>query len=214
VLKVVIVVAAVCAALPLGLRSQTAGVSARDALVDRLLFGAADPIDPKAYSLDVRIELESYLRRYKAYRSKRPRPAKLASEQGIVYTAWVEYERRLAAVSLDPKAPALAKEYVDRLRPCYEWEGAHECPEHEAVFAADYQTANPGGPFSEYLPLLVAHRWLCSAEAYAYEKQAENAARSRRAYEAMISTALQSKDLLIHLAAEWLAERNSCLRRP
>jgi hypothetical protein len=211
---VIVVAAAACAAILPILWSQTAGVSTRDALIDRLLFSAAHPIDPKAYSPDVRIELERYLQRYAAYRSKRPRPVKLASEQGMVYTAWVAYERRLAAVSPDPRAPALAKEYVDRLRPCYEWEGFHGCPEREAIFATDYQTANPGGPFREYLPLLAAHRWLCAAEAYDYEKQPENAIRSRRAYETMVSTARQSKTLLIRLAAERLAERNRCLPQP
>jgi hypothetical protein len=189
-------------------------VSARDALLDLLLFEAVRPIDPKAYSPDVRLELEGYLQRYGAYRSKRPRPMKLASEQGMVYTASVAYERRLAAVSPDPRAPALAKEYVDRLRPCYEWEGFHGCPEREAIFATDYQTANPGGPFREYLPLLAAHRWLCAAEAYDYEKRPENAVQSRRAYETMVSTARQSKTLLIRLAAERLAERNRCLPQP
>jgi len=132
----------------------------------------------------------------------------------MVYTAWVGYERKLAAVSGDPKAPALAAAYVDRLRPCYEWEGFHDCPEREAIFAADYQTANPGGPFSDYLPLLAAHLWLCAAEAYEYEKQPEGAARSRRAYETMVSTARQSKTLLIRLAAERLAERSSCFSQP
>src|ERR1035437_799095 len=113
-----------------------------------------------------------------------------------------------------PKAPALPPADVDRLRPCYEWEGFHDCPEREAIFAADYQTANPGGPFSDYLRLLAAHRWLCAAEAYEYEKQPEGAAWSRRAYETMVSTARQSKTLLIRLAAERLAERSSCFSQP
>jgi len=209
-LKGVIVAAAACAAIPLILWSQTAGVSARDALVDRLLFEATHPIDLNAYSPDVRIELQRYLQRYAAYHSERPRPMKLASEQGMVYSAWVAYERRLAAASPDPRAPTAAKGYVDRLRPCYEWEEFHDCPEREAIFATQYQTANPDGPFKEYLPLLAAHLWLCAAEAYEYENKPEDAAHSRRAYETMVSTARQSKSLLIRLAAERLAERNSC----
>ena len=68
-LKGVIVAAAACAAIPLILWSQTAGVSARDALVDRLLFEATHPIDLNAYSPDVRIELQRYLQRYAAYHS-------------------------------------------------------------------------------------------------------------------------------------------------
>jgi hypothetical protein len=129
----------------------------------------------------------------------------------MLYSSVVRYEGKLVAVSGDPRAPALAAAYVDSLRPCYEWEGYHECPEQEAKFAAEYQTAHPGGPFSEYLPLLEAHRWLCTVEAYEYEKQPEGAARSRRAYEQTISKARQSKSLLVRLAAERLVERNHCL---
>jgi hypothetical protein len=193
--------------------SQAISATARDEIVGLLVLSADLPIDLKAYPPDASAELQRYLQRYKAYRSKRVRSMKSGLD-AMVYTAWVGYERKLAAVSGDPKAPALAAAYVDRLRPCYEWEGFHDRPEREAIFAADYQTANPGGPFSDYLPLLAAHRWLCAAEAYEYEKQPEGAARSRRAYETMVSTARQSKTLLIRLAAERLAERSSCFSQP
>ena len=208
-----VLVAAGLAAVPPGLWSQAISATARDEIVDLLVLSADLPIDLKAYPPDARAELQRYLQRYMAYGSKRVRPRKSGLD-AMVYTAWVGYERKLAAVSGDPKAPALAAAYVDRLRPCYEWEGFHDCPEREAIFAADYQTANPGGPFSDYLPLLAAHLWLCAAEAYEYEKQPEGAARSRRAYETMVSTARQSKTLLIRLAAERLAERNSCFSQP
>jgi len=46
----------------------------------------------------------------------------------MIRTSQVNYERRLAAVSDDPRAPQLAVTYVDSLRPCYEWEGYHDCP--------------------------------------------------------------------------------------
>jgi hypothetical protein len=208
-----VLVAAGLAAVPPGLWSQAISATARDEIVGLLVLSADLPIDLKAYPPDASAELQRYLQRYKAYRSKRVRSMKSGLD-AMVYTAWVGYERKLAAVSGDPKAPALAAAYVDRLRPCYEWEGFHDCPEREAIFAADYQTANPGGPFSDYLPLLAAHLWLCAAEAYEYEKQPEGAARSRRAYETMVSTARQSKTLLIRLAAERLAERSSCFSQP
>ena len=208
-----VLVAAGLAAVPPGLWSQAISATARDEIVGLLVLSADLPIDLKAYPPDASAELQRYLQRYKAYRSKRVRSMKSGLD-AMVYTAWVGYQRKLAAVSGDPKAPALAAAYVDRLRPCYEWEGFHDCPEREAIFAADYQTANPGGPFSDYLPLLAAHRWLCAAEAYEYEKQPEGAARSRRAYETMVSTARQSKTLLIRLAAERLAERSSCFSQP
>lgn len=208
-----VLVAAGLAAVPPGLWSQAISATARDEIVDLLVLSADLPIDLKAYPPDASAELQRYLQRYKAYRSKRVRSMKSGLD-ATVYTAWVGYEGKLAAVSGDAKAPALAAAYVDRLRPCYEWEGFHDCPEREAIFAADYQAANPGGPFSDYLPLLAAHRWLCAAEAYEYEKQPAGAARSRRAYETMVSTARQSKTLLIRLAAERLAERNSCFSQP
>jgi hypothetical protein len=202
-----------CLTIPHVLRPQTVDASARDALLNLLLFPASPEIDLKVYSPYVRIELQSYLRRHKAYRSKRSSPAKPRSVERMVYEAWIAYERKLAAVSADPEAPVLAEAYVDRLRPCYEWEGFHDCPESEAKFAAAYQQAYPDGPFSDYLPLLGAHRWLCAAEGYEYEKQPEGAARSRKAYEQTISTARQSGALMIRVAAERLAERDSCFPR-
>jgi hypothetical protein len=125
----------------------------------------------------------------------------------MVYTVQVRYEAKLAAVADSPRAPDLALAYVERLRPCYEWEGYHDCPEREAIFARDYQATHPDGPFREYLPLLEAHRWLCAAEGYDYEKQPEEAARSRREFDRSITAAKRSKSLMVRLAAERLAER-------
>jgi len=73
-----------------------------------------------------------------------------------------------------------------------------------------YQAANPNGPFSNYLSLLTAHRWICAAEAYDYEGKAEDAERSRQVYEQKLSIARQSKVLLIRTAAERLAVRGRC----
>lgn len=33
------------------------------------------------------------------------------------------------------------------------------------LIAAEYRAAHPDGPFSQFLPLLEAHRWLCAASA-------------------------------------------------
>jgi hypothetical protein len=207
-----VIVAAGLTVWAVGLSAQAPGARARDALVDMLVWGADLPLDLSAYSPKVKAELERHLLRYKGYRSERRRPVKAGALE-MVYTAWVRYERKLVAVSGDPRAPALAAAYVESLRPCYEWEGFHGCPEREATFAAEYQTAHPGRPFSECLPLLAAHRWLCAAEAYEYEKRPEDAARSRRAYEQTIPIARQSKALLVRLAAEGLAERGRCFVR-
>ena len=149
-----------------------------DALLDVLVWGIHMSIDPAAYPPALRTEVESHLRRAKGYVSKRAVPP--FPEGDMIQSAQVNYERRLVAVSDDPRAPQLAVAYVDGLRPCYEWEGFHHCPEREAEFADEYQAANPDGPFSAYLPLLAAHRWLCTAEAYNYEQAPEDAERSRR----------------------------------
>src|SRR5262249_49445037 len=132
----------------------------------------------------------------------------------MVYTAQINYERKLAAVSDDPGAPDMARAYVASLRPCYEWEGFHDCPEREARFADDYSATHPNSPFSPYLPLLAAHRWLCAAEAYDYEQKPAEAERSRRAYEARLEVALRTDDLLLRTAAQRLAARRRCLANP
>jgi hypothetical protein len=116
----------------------------------------------------------------------------------------------LVAVTDDAAAASLAAAYVDGLQLCYEWGAYHNCPEAEAVFADQYQTAHPRGLFSQYLPLLSAHRWLCAAEAYEYEKRPSDAARSRGAYEERVKTARSSSVLLIRTAADRLAARGRC----
>jgi hypothetical protein len=179
-----------------------------DAILDVLVWGLHMPIDPALYSGELRTEVQQYLRRAAAYQPKRAVP--FARDMHMVYAAQVGYETRLLAISDDPGAPALAQEYVTRLRPCYEWEGFHDCPEREARFADAYQAANPNGPFSNYLPLLAAHRWLCTAEAYDYDGTPEDVRRSRELYEQRLSVARQSTVLLIRTAAERLAARGRC----
>jgi hypothetical protein len=188
--------------------AQTAK-SPDDALLDVLVWGVHQSIDLKAYPPQVGAELEKVVQQSQTYRSQRREPLN-SPELKMVHAALVRYERMLVAVAADANAQAIAFEYVDRLRPCYEWEGYHDCPEREAVFAAKYSAANPRGPFNEYLPLLAAHRWLCAAEAYDYEKRPRDAARSRRAYEEAISVARGSSALLIRAAAEALQRRGQC----
>jgi hypothetical protein len=190
--------------------AQVPGENPKAALVDALVWGTDQTIDANAYTLEVKTEVQRMLRRSEAYRSKRQRPANSSGLSTLVYGAQVRYERRLVATTDAPEAETLALAYVDRLRPCYEWEGYHDCPEREATFAVEYQAAHPNGPFSEYLPLLAAHRWLCTAEAYEYEKRPEDAARSRRAYEQAMSTARQSTTLLVRTAGEELTVRGRC----
>jgi hypothetical protein len=132
----------------------------------------------------------------------------------MVHDALIAYERRLVAWTDDKGARTLAAAYVDRLRPCYEWEGYHDCPEREAQFAEQYLSEHPTSPFREYLPLLAAHRWLCTAEAHDYEKRPQDATRARAAYERDLATARQSSSLLIRTAASALQERGRCFSKP
>ena len=195
---------AVAAALP---QSRP---SANDAFVDALVFAPRAPIDATSLSPEMQARLDEHRRRFNAYTSRRPRSANSSELQ---FLAEVQYERRLVAVTDSPLAADLAQAYVDALRPCYEWEGFHDCPEQEAVFANEYRRTHPGGPFDDYLPLLAAHRWLCAAEGYEYEKRPDGAARSRQEYEKAIATARQSADLLIRAAADALAARGRCFSR-
>jgi hypothetical protein len=192
---------------PVSLFAQTTAHPS-DVLLDVLVFGTHIRSDPTAYRTDLRAELERYLRRSQAYQSSRPTPSD--PEMRMVHIARTSYERRLAAVSADSSAPSLARAYVESLRPCYEWEGYHDCPQREASFADAYLAAHPNSPFRDYLPLLAAHRWLCAAEGFDYEKQPADAAQSRRAYERRVVVARQSKDLLIRTAANRLEERGRC----
>src|SRR6185436_7927252 len=120
------------------------------------------------YPADLRAQIEQHRKRWMAYKSPRPQPTE-RSERTMGIPVLVRYERRLVAVSSSPEAPALAFAYVNTVKLCYEWEGGSECPKREAQFAAEYQSAHPGGPFSAYLPLLEAHRWLCTAEGFERE---------------------------------------------
>ena len=184
----------------------TAGYS----LLDILVWGADMKVDVSGYPPVVRAQIEQLRQRSETYRSKR---GKLTgpSELTMVYETQVRYERRLIAVSTSPGADPLAVAYVNDLRPCYEWEGFHDCPEREAAFAAKYQASHPTGPFSQYLPLLEANRWLCAAEAYEFEKAPAEAERTRRAYEQALSVASQSASLLIRTAALEQKTRARCL---
>src|SRR2546427_2696579 len=196
-----------CFALSTTLFAQSAS-DPSDAILNVLVWGTHMPIDSATYSGVLRRDVEAYLRRASSYLPTRPVPSALDLQ--MVYFAWVNYERRLAAVSEDPSASKLAAEYVDGLRPCYEWEGFSDCPEREALFADEYRAAHPVGPFSAYLPLLSAHRWLCAAEAFDYEQRPVDSARSRRLYQERVAVGVRSRVLLIRTASERLSSRGQC----
>lgn len=195
--------------LALRYHDQPPGRDPADTLLDALVFGMHTRLDPGAYAAPLRAAVHALLDRAERYRPVSP--PERSGEMTMVRSARISYEQRLAAISDHVRAPQLARDYVEKLRPCYEWEGGAECPEREAQFADASREAHPDGPFAHYLPLLAAHRWLCAAEGYDYEKRQEAAAESRRRSAERLKMALRSEDLLIRTAAERLAARGTCL---
>ena len=180
----------------------------RDVL-DVIVFYANPPSAVERYPSDVRDELRRYLQRLRDYRP-RPRPPRVGSEMAMVYAAREGYEGKLVAAAGMPGAERLAQEYVDDLRPCYEWEAYHDCPEREAIFAERYLLDHPATAFADFLRLLAAHRWLCTAEAYEREQQPASAARARRDYQKAVERAVHSKSPLMRVAADELKLNDRC----
>jgi hypothetical protein len=176
-----------------------------------VFYAYADgPRDIARYPLQVRQELQRFRERAREYRP-RSRPSRLGLEMGMVYAAREGYEAKLVAAAAVAGAPRLAQQYVDALRPCYEWEGFHDCPEREAVFAEQYLRERPDTPFRELLRVLAAHRWLCTAEGYEYEQKPTEARRARRAYdEALKIATAESRSALMATAASELKTSGRC----
>jgi len=184
--------------------------NANDALVDLLVWHPYVRINPEAYSPGLKAEIEVHLSRAMRYVTKRLTSSK--GEERLMTAAEVNYARLLVATSdgsVDSTAMA-AENYASALEPCADWKGLHNCPEKQAAFAVDYQRSHPDEAFSMYLPLLAAHRWLCTAEAYAHEMRPADAERSQRQYEQSLFNARRSKSLLIRAAADRLAARGRC----
>ena len=179
-------------------------------VLDVVVFYGEAPRDVERYSLPVRQELQRFLERARAYRP-RSRPSRLGSEMRMVFAAREGYEAKLVASAAVAGAPRLAQQYVDALRPCYEWEGFHDCPEREALFAEQHLRDRPDTPFRDLLRVLAAHRWLCAAEAYQYEQKPAEALRARRAYEAALKVArTDSPSALMTTAATELQASGRC----
>jgi hypothetical protein len=187
--------------------AQSTAQPKRDALVDVLVWGAPGDA-PAGLDSALASAVADYRRRSEAYQPAELPPSN--PEMEMVYNARVSYERRLFAIGTGANLTSLARQYVADLWPCYEWEGSHECPEREALFADSYQHDHPRGPFSRYLPLLSAHRWLCAAEAYKYERAPEGEHASQRNYDDRLKLALASRTPLIRAAAESLKSRGTC----
>jgi len=191
---------------------RVGGHQGRSSILDLLVWGAQMNVDLSDYPPDVRADAEAVIARSKAYQSKRAQPTESDGLSRMVHQARVTYERRLVAMARTPGAEAAALAYVTDLAPCYEWEGYSDCPAREASFASEYQRTQPGAPFSDLLPLLEAHRWLCAAEGFDYEKNAEGAASARARSGASLKAAAASGDRLVRIGAAELEARATCIR--
>jgi len=182
---------------------------ANRSILDAIVFYADPPSDVAQFPRDVREDLERYRQRLRDYRP-RPRPSQLGSEMTMVYAAREGYERKLVAASTKSGVEEQAQKYVDDLRPCYEWEGFHDCPEREAVFAQRYLIDHPDTAFAAFLRVLAAHRWLCAAEAYEYEQQPGSAAHARHEYQRALAIAVKAESPLMRVAADELKSSGRC----
>jgi hypothetical protein len=189
-----------------------------EAVLKRVVFGCQIEIaGPTAErDRDVTARLRGVEERCQAFLARTP-PPRTDTDMGLAANARWMYAQRLFAVAAGDAATEAA-EYATALRPCYEWEGFHDCPEREAVFADRYLAAHPSSAFAAYLPLLAAHRWLCAAEGYEREmrsdvpasKQGVGLTRARLSFVQRLEAAGRSRAPLIRCAAATLIERGAC----
>ncbi len=188
----------------------TSKQTAQRGVLDVIVFYADAPRDVERYPLQVRRELQRFLARARAYRRGHGRPG---SDRKC---RWCMRPAKVAKPSwwrqLPPQARLVSRsKYVDALRPCYEWEGFHDCPEREALFAEQHLRDRPDSPFRELLRVLAAHRWLCAAEGYEYEQKPTEALRAMRAYEEALKAATgDSRSALMTTAANELKASGRC----
>jgi hypothetical protein len=57
---------------------------------------------------------------------------------------------------------------------------------------------------------LIAHRWVCAAEAYEFEEQPQEAAWARRSAASSLAAALEAQSLLVRTAAQEQQARGRC----
>lgn len=204
----IVTLLALCVAVAGNLGLGQAGRANRDVL-DAIVFYADPPSEVAQFPPDSREDLKRYFQRLRAYRP-RPRPPQLGSEMAMVYGAREAYEGKLVAASTASGVEQLAQEYVDTLRPCYEWEGFHDCPEREALFAQRYLSDHPDTPFADLLRVLAAHRWLCVAEAYEYQRQPGSAEHARHEHQRALAIALKVESPLMRGATDELKSSGRC----
>lgn len=146
-------------------------------------------------------------------------PSSHSSEMSMAWGKRRHYERMFAAVALpyyatDQDELVLAEEvadFVEGMRPCYEWEGFSDCPLREAEFAEFWIRHHPHSSFAAFLPLFAGNRFLCAAEGFDHEKESAKAVDARRRATGYLTQAAGGKDPLFKLVASQMLADPKCL---
>jgi hypothetical protein len=192
---------------PVTTLAQTLTAGQRDAVVDLVLGGAHDDIDPSMYPPPLGSEIKQYLARSRAYRSTRRSASNRDGVAKMAHGTNINLERRLAA-ALRTRARRNSRWNTwTRYDPATNGK-AFRIALKERRCSRINTSAHPDGPFREVLPLLAAHLWLCTAE-FAH-RDVDYARRAKDADEDDIAVAVKSSSLIIRTAAEGLQARGRC----
>lgn len=192
------------------------------ALRDALVFGVFDApnveaiTDPAAAARWVEVQ-----RRAERSMSRLRPPPEPSGTMSMVWGKRQQYERLFnatAAVRGNRSDDNLwvaeeVADFVEGMRPCYEWEGSSACPHREAEFAELWLRHHPQSSFAAFLPLFAGNRFLCAAEGFDYEKEPARATDARKRGIGYLTQAAAGKDPLFKLAATQMLANPRCLVR-
>lgn len=195
----------------------------RHSVRDALLFGGFDYRNYEAIPDPAAAARWQEVRRRAERALSRLRPP--PEHSGLFHMVWGKrqhYERLLYAVGVpggNTKDAELwvaeeAADFVEGMRPCYEWEGSSECPYREADFAEYWLRHFPQGHFAEFLPLFAGNRWLCTADGHEFNKDSVKAAEARKRGMAHLTRAAAVSDPLFALVAKQMIAAPGCLTSP
>ena len=189
---------------------------------DALLFGGFDYRNYEAIPDPAAAARWKEIQRRASMAMSRLRPPPSHSgEFRMVWGKRQHYERLFNAVSTraghrddELWVAEEVADFVEGMRPCYEWEGFSECPWREAEFADLWLRLHPHSRVAAYLPLFAGNRWLCAADGYDLEKEPAKAADARRRATERLKQAAAGKDPLFALVAKQMLADSRCLTSP
>ena len=210
-------VAAACLVM-LALQQAQRPKSVRDAL----LFGGFGYSNYEAIADAAAAARWQEIQRRASFAMSRLRPP--PEHAGAIKLVWekrLHYERLFNAVSVrgglrddELWVAEEAVDFVEGMRPCYEWEGFSECPWREAEFADVWLRLHPRSRFAAYLPLFAGNRWICAADGFDLEKESAKAADARRRATDRLTQAAAGKDPLFALVAKQMLADPRCFTSP